>query len=380
MERVYLDHAATTPLDPAVLDAMLPYLTEVHGNPSSLHAAGRRARRGVEEARERVAAVMGVRPKQVVFTSGATEADNLALRGLLDGREGALVTSPLEHAAVLRTAERLAEEGRRVEYVRPGPGGSVPGDAVAEASARSGGAALVALMLVNNETGVLLDASEAAAAAHEGGALFFCDAVQGLGLEDVSLAALGADAVALSAHKVGGPKGVGALVLAPRLEVEPILRGGSQERGFRPGTHAVPAIVGMGVAVELAEARRAAHRERLAALQAELERLLLAVPGVTLNGAEARRSVKHVNVSVADVDGETLLMALDDAGVEVSAGSACAAGSLEPSHVLLAMGLSPGRAKASVRFSLGYTTTEAEVREAAARFASVVERCRVVAA
>jgi cysteine desulfurase len=358
MERVYLDHAATTPLDPAVLDAMLPYLTEVHGNP----------------------AVMGVRPKQVVFTSGATEADNLALRGLLDGREGALVTSPLEHAAVLRTAERLAEEGRRVEYVRPGPGGSVPGDAVAEAFARSGGAALVALMLVNNETGVLLDASEAAAAAHEGGALFFCDAVQGLGLEDVSLAALGADAVALSAHKVGGPKGVGALVLAPRLEVEPILRGGSQERGFRPGTHAVPAIVGMGVAVELAEARRAAHRERLAALQAELERLLLAVPGVTLNGAEARRSVKHVNVSVADVDGETLLMALDDAGVEVSAGSACAAGSLEPSHVLLAMGLSPGRAKASVRFSLGYTTTEAEVREAAARFASVVERCRVVAA
>jgi cysteine desulfurase len=158
MERVYLDHAATTPLDPAVLDAMLPYLTEVHGNPSSLHAVGRRARRGVEEARERVAAVMGVRPKQVVFTSGATEADNLALRGLLDGREGALVTSPLEHAAVLRTAERLAEEGRRVEYVRPGPGGSVPGDAVAEAFARSGGAALVALMLVNNETGVLLDA------------------------------------------------------------------------------------------------------------------------------------------------------------------------------------------------------------------------------
>ncbi|HZW27735.1 MAG TPA: cysteine desulfurase family protein, partial [Trueperaceae bacterium] len=354
MDRIYLDHAATTPLDPAVLEAMLPYLTEVHGNPSSLHASGRRARRGVEEARERVAAVMRVRPKQVVFTSGATEADNLALRGLLVGRGGALLTSPLEHAAVLRTAERLAEEGRRVEHVTHGPGGSVGRPEVEGALARAGETALVALMLVNNETGALLDAAGAAAAAREAGALFFCDAVQGLGVEDVSLPVLGADAAALSAHKVGGPKGVGALVLGPGLDVEPLMRGGSQERGFRPGTHAVAAVVGMGAAVELAEARRAEHRRRLAALQAELETLVTRVPGVTVNGSQAPRSVKHVNVSVAGVDGETLLMALDDAGVEVSAGSACAAGSLEPSHVLLALGLSPAAAKASVRFSLGY--------------------------
>ncbi len=380
MDRIYLDHAATTPLDPAVLEAMLPYLTEVHGNPSSLHASGRRARRGVEEARERVAAVMRVRPKQVVFTSGATEADNLALRGLLVGRGGALLTSPLEHAAVLRTAERLAEEGRRVEHVTHGPGGSVGRPEVEGALARAGETALVALMLVNNETGALLDAAGAAAAAREAGALFFCDAVQGLGVEDVSLPALGADAAALSAHKVGGPKGVGALVLGPGLDVEPLMRGGSQERGFRPGTHAVAAVVGMGAAVELAEARRAEHRRRLAALQAELETLVTRVPGVTVNGSQAPRSVKHVNVSVAGVDGETLLMALDDAGVEVSAGSACAAGSLEPSHVLLALGLSPAAAKASVRFSLGYGTTADEVREAAARFAAVVDRCRAVAA
>ena len=380
MDRIYLDHAATTPLDPAVLEAMLPYLTEVHGNPSSLHASGRRARRGVEEARERVAAVMRVRPKQVVFTSGATEADNLALRGLLVGRGGALLTSPLEHAAVLRTAERLAEEGRRVEHVTHGPGGSVGRPEVEGALARAGETALVALMLVNNETGALLGAAGAAAAAREAGALFFCDAVQGLGVEDVSLPALGADAAALSAHKVGGPKGVGALVLGPGLDVEPLMRGGSQERGFRPGTHAVAAVVGMGAAVELAEARRAEHRRRLAALQAELETLVTRVPGVTVNGSQAPRSVKHVNVSVAGVDGETLLMALDDAGVEVSAGSACAAGSLEPSHVLLVLGLSPAAAKASVRFSLGYGTTADEVREAAARFAAVVDRCRAVAA
>ena len=380
MERVYLDHAATTPLDPAVLEAMMPYLTEVHGNPSSLHASGRRARRGVEEARERVAAVMGVRPKQVLFTSGATEADNLALRGLLAGRRGALVTSPLEHAAVLRTAERLAVEGVSVVHVRHGPGGAIGGGEVREALARAGSAALVSLMLVNNETGVLLDAPAAAQAAHEAGTLFFCDAVQGLGVEDVSLPALGADAAAVSAHKVGGPKGVGALVLGPGLEVEPIMRGGSQERGMRPGTHAVAAIVGMGAAVELAESRRQEHRARLAALRAELEALLLRVPGVSVNGAEAPRSVKHVNVSVEGVDGETLLMALDDAGVEVSAGSACAAGSLEPSHVLLALGLSPRAAKASVRFSLGYTTTAEDVRLAAARFAAVVDRCRAVAA
>lgn len=380
MQGIYLDHAATTPLREDVLAAMLPYLTEVHGNPSSLHASGRRARKAVEEARERVAGVMGVRPKQVVFTSGATEADNLAVLGLTARRDGPLVTSRLEHAAVLRAAERLASAGRRVEYVAHGPGGAIDAARVSGALEAAGRAALVALMLVNNETGVLLDANAVGAISHEAGALFFCDAVQGLGLEDVSLSALAADAVAISAHKVGGPKGVGALVLAPRLEVEPLLAGGAQERGFRPGTHAVAAIVGMGVAVELAEAEREGLRARLAGLRTLLEDRLTALPGVRVNGAEAARGVKHVNVSVAGVDGESLLMALDDAGVEVSAGSACAAGSLEPSHVLLALGLSPQAAKASVRFSLGRETREVDVVAAAERFGVVVERCRAVVA
>ncbi len=380
MDSIYLDHAATTPLRTEVLEAMLPYLTEVHGNPSSLHASGREARRAVEEARERVAAAMGVRPKQVVFTSGATEADNLAVLGLAGSREGAVVTSRLEHAAVLRSVERLAARGRPVAYVAHGPGGHIGAPELREALDAHGPVALVALMLVNNETGVLLDAAPVSAEAHAAGALFFCDAVQGLGFEDVSLSALAADAAALSAHKVGGPKGAGALALAPGLDVEPLFAGGSQERGMRPGTHAVAAIVGMGVAVELAERERAELRGRLARLHDELERALTRVAGVRVNGAEATRSVKHVNVSVAGVDGESLLMSLDDAGVEVSAGSACAAGSLEPSHVLMALGLDPVEAKASVRFSLGRQTTSAEVAEAARRFGYVVERCRAVAA
>src|SRR5690606_7166076 len=380
MEAIYLDHAATTPLRTDVLEAMLPYLTAVHGNPSSLHASGRRARKAVEEARERVAAVMGVRPKQVAFTSGATEPDNLAVLGLMGTRDGALLTSKLEHAAVLRAAERLDEAGRHVAYVEHGPGGVTGAPALESALASAERTALVALMLVNNETGVLLDARAIGEASRSAGALFFCDAVQGLGTEEVSLNALCADAAAISAHKVGGPKGAGALVLGPGIEVEPLLAGGSQERGMRPGTHAVPAIVGMGAAVEAADAERHELRRRMAGLQSLLEGLLTGVPGVRVNGSEAPRSVKHVNISVADVDGESLLMALDDAGVEVSAGSACAAGSLEPSHVLLALGHSPRAAKASVRFSLGRETSEAEVREAAGRFASVVERCRSVAA
>lgn len=360
----------------------MPTLTTVHGNPSSLHGAGRVARRAVEEAREQVAGVMGVKPRQVVFTSGATEADNLALRGLAALRPGRLVSSRLEHAAVLNTLEGLAAKGREVSFVSPDAHGGMEAEAVSRSLtvADASPPALVALMLVNNETGALTDVGAVAEAAHEAGAVFVCDAVQAAGLEDVSLAATGADVVTLSAHKINGPKGVGALIKADRLELAPQLTGGSQERGLRPGTHAVSAIVGFGVALELAERRRASTRARLAAVQAEMERACLALSGVTLNGSATRRGVKQSNFSVAGVDGESLLMALDDAGVEVSAGSACAAGSLEPSHVLLAMGLDPERARASVRFSYGTTTTMAEVREAAARFAAVVERCRAVAA
>jgi cysteine desulfurase len=380
---IYLDNAATTALDESVLAAMLPYLTSVTGNPSSLHRVGRMARRGVEEARERVAGVLGVRPRQVTFTSGATEADNLAIRGVLASRPGVLVSSTTEHAAVLNTCRDLRAQGRDVVLLEPDVTGEIPLAALEEALARAatrGGAALVALMHVNNETGLLTDVRAAAAIAHAAGALYFGDAAQAAGLEDVSFTATDVDLVALSGHKVNGPTGVGVLVKRDGVEVVPQLSGGSQEQGLRPGTHAVSAIVGMGVALELAEERRHSERARLAELQAELEALCLALDGVALNGAGARRGVKHSSFRVAGVDGEALLMALDDAGVYVSAGSACAAGSLEASHVLMAMGLSQRQAKASVRFSLGRDTTLDAVREAGRRFTAVVERCRAVAA
>lgn len=380
---IYLDHAATTAVDDAVLAVMLPYLRSDFGNPSSVHRLGQSARRGVEAAREAVALTLDVRPRQVVFTSGATEADDQAVFSTLAERPGGLVVSAVEHAAVIAAARRLAAAGRDVTFVPPEPSGATSlaawEGALAEQAGR-GGTALVAGMLVNNETGALADAAAIGALAHRFGALYLCDAVQGYGLEEFTLASLGADLVTVSAHKVYGPKGAGALVMRDGLAVAPMLAGGEQERGHRPGTHAVPAIVGFGAAAALAAAGRAAERARLAELQRAFESVVLALPGVSLNGAGAVRSVKHTNVRVAGADGETLLMLLDEAGVYASAGSACAAGSVEPSHVLLAMGLDRGEAKASVRFSFGRAVGLEDVLEAARRLETAVERARAVAA
>lgn len=380
---IYLDHAATTAVDDAVLAAMLPYLRSDFGNPSSVHRLGQSARRGVEAAREAVARTLDVKPRQVVFTSGATEADDQAVFSTLAERPGGLVVSAVEHAAVIAAARRLAAAGRDVTFVPPEPSGATSlaawEGALAEQAGR-GGTALVAGMLVNNETGALADAAAIGALAHRFGALYLCDAVQGYGLEEFTLASLGADLVTVSAHKVYGPKGAGALVMRDGLAVAPMLAGGEQERGHRPGTHAVPAIVGFGAAAALAAAGRAAERARLAELQRAFESVVLALPGVSLNGADAERSVKHTNVRVAGADGETLLMLLDEAGVYASAGSACAAGSVEPSHVLLAMGLDRGEAKASVRFSFGRAVGLEDVLEAARRLETAVERARAVAA
>lgn len=380
---IYLDHAATTAVDDAVLAVMLPYLRSDFGNPSSVHRLGQSARRGVEAAREAVALTLDVRPRQVVFTSGATEADDQAVFSTLAERPGGLVVSAVEHAAVIAAARRLAAAGRDVTFVPPEPSGATSlaawEGALAEQAGR-GGTALVAGMLVNNETGALADAAAIGALAHRFGALYLCDAVQGYGLEEFTLASLGADLVTVSAHKVYGPKGAGALVMRDGLAVAPMLAGGEQERGHRPGTHAVPAIVGFGAAAALAAAGRAAERARLAELQRAFESVVLALSGVSLNGAGAVRSVKHTNVRVAGADGETLLMLLDEAGVYASAGSACAAGSVEPSHVLLAMGLDRGEAKASVRFSFGRAVGLEDVLEAARRLETAVERARAVAA
>lgn len=379
---LYFDHAATTPVSREVLAEMLPYFEQRFGNPSSVHRLGQAARRALEESRERVAEAVGAHPRGVVFTSGATEADNQALFGAAALQPGGLVVSATEHPAVLSAAKRLAAEGRAVTFVQPAPSGALPLEAIRQAleeQVASGGTALVAVMYVNNETGVITPPAAVAELAHEYGALFLCDAVQALGAEPVSLDGTGADMLTLSAHKVYGPKGVGALVMRRDLQLPPLLAGGEQERGFRPGTHGLPGIVGMAAAVQRAVAEAPVERDRLARVQRAFETAALALPGVHLNGAGAERSVKHTNLALEGVDGETILMLLDEAGMQVSAGSACAAGSLDPSHVLLAMGLPREQARASVRFSYGKLTDEATAAQATARLAGALERSRAVA-
>ena len=374
---VYLDYAATTPLDPLVLAAMLPVLAGEYGNPASLHRTGQRARRSVETAREQLAAALHAEAKALTFTGGATEADNHALRSYAAKfRGGHIVTSRLEHAAVLTTCQYLEAQGWRVTYLEPNANGEITPDAVQAALTPE--TFIVALMLVNNETGVVTDISAISKLVHDAGAVLFCDAVQAFGVLELDVRALGVDMLAVSAHKVYGPKGVGALWVRGGLELPPFLLGGEQERGLRAGTLNVPAIVGFGKAAELAKERLAVDAAELARLRDRLEARLLQIDGVSLNAPGAPRSPKHLNVRVAGVDGEDLLMGLDAAGVYASAGSACAAGTLEPSHVLLAMGLTRREAKASVRLSLGRGVTDEMVDDAAAAFAEVVGRCRVL--
>lgn len=373
---IYLDHAATTPLDLLVLEAMLPYLTEHFGNVSSLHQVGQKSRRGVETAREQIADALGATRKEIIFTSGATEADNQAIRSVAATYPGGhVITSSIEHAAVLSTCRYLETLGHPVTYLQPNEQGEITVDAVINAFQPT--TVLVALMHTNNETGVKTNIKKIVQLAKEKSVLVFCDAVQAFGFEALNVKDLGVDLLSLSAHKFYGPKGVGVLYIREGLELPAFMLGGEQERGFRAGTHNTPAIVGMGRAAELAM-QRLGDVENLEHRRNEFEKKLLGVNGVQVNGA-APRGPKHCNVRVANIDGEALLLSLDRLGICASAGSACAAGSLEPSHVLMAMGLTPEQAKASVRFSLGHGVTKEMLDEAAKRFAEAVERCRVFA-
>lgn len=379
--RIYLDHAATTPLAEAALAAMQPWWG-VAASASSVHRSGQRARAAVETARERVAGAVGAHPSEIVFTSGATEADGLAVRGALDAEDpqAALAYGATEHAAVLRPAEREGLGGRPVRSVPPAANGAMSVDALrAVLASLEGPVGLVAAMHTNNETGGLADVPALAEAAHRAGAVLLCDAAQALGVTPLDVHALGADLVTISSHKIGGPQGVGALWIRAGTTVVPQQLGGEQERGMRAGTHPVAALVGFGAAAEAAGREAEARGRTCAARRDLLESLLHATPGIEPNGT-GPCGPKHLNLHVAGVDGETLLMALDDAGVEVSAGSACAAGSARPSHVLLAMGLPETKARASLRFSVAPDTTEAEVHEAAARVAEVVGRLRALGA
>lgn len=384
---VYLDHAATTPLDPDVLEAMRPYLTEHHGNASSVHQAGRKARFAVEDARERVAACLGVEPGEVVFTSGGTEADNTALKGVLAARADAgrtgLVTSAAEHEAVLRPAERLAEAGGDVTVLSPDAHGAVSPDRVADAIDDT--TALVSLMHANNETGVLTDVRAVADVCHDRGVWLHCDAVQTAGLFALDVPDLGADLVSISGHKFYGPKGVGALVVRNGVELDALVEGGSQERRRRGGTENVAAIVGLADALERATDAAADRTERLRRLQRRLvDGLDEAVVGpylltTPLDAAPVAPHVVNIAFPPVDdqpLDGEMLILNLDMKGVLASAGSACTSGALEPSHVLSALGLDRATASAAVRFSLGKDTTDADVDAALDALHDTLSRMR----
>ena len=375
-EAIYLDYAATSPVDPAVTAAMLECLQHEFGNPSSQHAAGRRARQLVEAARAAVAARVGAEPERLAFTSGATEANNLALQGVLRRQRKArphLVTSRIEHKSVLDTARALEAEGVEVTYVEAEADGSINARRVAGAIRAD--TALVSIMHVNNETGVIQDVNAIGALCRERGVPFHVDAAQSAGKLPLKLADAPIDLCSLTAHKVCGPKGVGALYVAPHIVLAALLHGGEQERGVRAGTQPTHQIVGMGRAYELADPE--VEAPRLAALRDRLWHQLESIAGVRQNGAPARRAAHVLNVSFPGVDGEALRFGLR--GVEVSAGAACTAASPEASHVLTGMGLSDTLAGSSLRFSVGRFTTEAEVLRAAATVAEAVDRLRSLA-
>jgi cysteine desulfurase len=361
----YLDYAASAPLRPEVVAAMLPFLEHPVANPSSQHGPGRAARSAVETAREQVAALVGAAPDQVVFTSGGTEADNLAVKGTVLARDAGarhLVVSAIEHHAVLDAAEWASQDaGATVDLAPVDERGRLRLDRLALAL-RPGRTALVAVMAANNEVGTAQPVAAAAELAHAAGAALLCDAVQAAGTPGVDLAADGIDLLALAGHKLGGPTGVGALVVRAGQRLRPLLHGGGQERGLRSGTLPVAAIAGFGAAASAALGRRDRERAHLRRLRERLlSGLRASVPDLEVNGDPSHGLPGLLSARFPGRRSEDLLLLLDRAGVACSAGSACASGAVTPSHVLLAMGRTPGQARETVRFSLGHGSTEADV-------------------
>ena len=377
--RVYFDYNATTPIAPEAADAMDRATRELFGNASSVHHFGQVAKAAVDEARTAVAELINGDPTEVVFTSGGTEADNAAIRGAAEALEQTprrhLITSAIEHEAVLNTMKALARRGWRTTLLPVDHSGVVSPDRVR--AAMTADTALVSVMHANNEIGTIQPIAEIAAIAHEGGALMHTDAVQSAGKIRVDVRALGVDLLAVSAHKFNGPKGAGALWIKRGTRLLPILTGGKHERSRRAGTENVPGIVGLGVAAQLAARKWAPEGARLAALRDRLEqRILESVSGTAINGAPDQRVPNTTNISFDRVEAESLLIALDLEGVAVSTGSACSSGTLEPSHVLRAMGFPAHRTQNSLRFSLGMYSTEAEVDRVIAVLPGLVEKLR----
>ena len=374
---IYLDHAATSPLRPQVLEAMLPYLREHGGNPSSLHGSGRRARQGVDEAREIIAGAINAQPREIVFTGSGTEADNLAIKGIAwaeSPRGRHIVTTAVEHKAVLSSVAMLERSNFDVTILPVDRSGRV--DPLAVADALTDRTTLVSVMAANNEVGTIQPIAEIGEIVRGHAAKLHVDAVQFAAHAPIDVNAWQADLVSLSAHKLGGPQGVGALFVRRGTHMLPQLHGGSQERQRRAGTENVAGIVGFGVASAIAGVAMAAETDRLRELSARLRVGLLAVDGVSLTGHETERLANNVSVVVEGVEGGDLVAALDLDGVEVSTGSACTSGSTEPSHVLLAMGIEPELAHGSIRITTGAETTAPDVDRALETFHAVLPRLR----
>jgi cysteine desulfurase len=376
---IYLDHAATTPMRPGVWEAMRPYADDVFGNSSGIHDVSRRAKNALEEARERIAAAIGAGPREIVFTSGGTESDNLAIKGvsLSSTPRSGVVTVVTEHEAVIETTDFLRRLGVPTSLVGVDRNGRVDLSSVIDMV--DANTAVVSVMLLNNETGVIQDIAEIASAVeeHEPDVVVHSDAVQAFSSEEIDVDDLRVDLLTITGHKFGGPKGAGLLYVREGTALEPVLHGGGQELGRRSGTHDVASAVGLATAMEAALADRSRFRSQVGQIRDDFEKRLLAgVPDALVNTPEAGRSSHHLNVRFPGVRNETLLMRLDAAGVAASAGSACQSGASQVSHVLEGMGLSPGEARESVRFSFGWDSTADEAMDAAAIVIDLIEELR----
>lgn len=378
MNKIYLDHAATTPVKPEVLDAMMPYFTQSFGNPSSVYQVAQMNKKAIDDAREMIAKQLGANTNEIFFTSGGTEADNWAIKGIAEASKNKgnhIITSKIEHHAVLHTCEYLEKQGYEVTYLDVNEDGVI--DLEELKAAIKDTTILISIMYANNEVGTIMPIKEIGAIAKEHGVAFHTDAVQAIGQVRIDVKEQNIDALSLSGHKIYGPKGIGVLYIRRGLKVINLIHGGAQERGRRAGTENVPSIVGLAKAMELAYTDFDAKNARIQGLRDKLMNgVLEAIPYSKLNGARENRLVNNVNIGFEFVEGESLLLLLDMNGVAASSGSACTSGSLDPSHVLLALGLPHEKAHGSLRMTLGEHTTEEEIDYVLEKLPAIVQRMR----